>query len=210
VADSVIDPRGPGQGAAVKSAQPRPARALHADEQTLPSPADFDELVQLHLDFVWRSLRRLGLSASDADDASQQVFMIAARQLTEIPPGKERAFLYGTARRIAANARRDQRRRREVPAELAEELQELGALPDERLELERAATLLDDMLEHLPEELRRVLILAELEEVTVPAIAQLEAIPVGTAASRLRRARAAFEKLLERLANRNPFGSGSP
>jgi RNA polymerase sigma-70 factor, ECF subfamily len=167
-------------------------------------------LVHRHLDFVWRALRRLGLSPSDADDASQQVFMIAARQLAQVPPGKERAFLYGTARRIAANARRDRRRRREAPGELADELEAWGALPDERVELERTAALLDDLLEHLPEELRRVLVLAEVEEASVPAIAELEAIPLGTAASRLRRARAAFEKLLERAARRNPFRSVRP
>jgi RNA polymerase sigma-70 factor (ECF subfamily) len=167
-------------------------------------------LVHRHLDFVWRALRRLGLSPSDADDASQQVFMIAARQLAQVPAGKERAFLYGTARRIAANARRKQRRRREAPGKLADELEAFGALPDERVELERAAALLDDLLGQLPEELRRVLVLAEVEEASVPAIAELEAIPVGTAASRLRRARAAFEKLLERVARRNPFGSVPP
>jgi RNA polymerase sigma-70 factor, ECF subfamily len=206
----VIDPQGPGQGACVKSAQPRPAPAEHLEPHTPSTPGDFDELVHRHLDFVWRALRRLGLSPSDADDASQQVFMIAARQLAEVQPGKERSFLYGTARRIAANARRDRRRRREAPGELANELEAWGALPDERLELERAAALLDDLLEHLPEELRRVLVLAEVEEASVPAIAELEAIPLGTAASRLRRARAAFDKLLDRVARRNPFRSVEP
>lgn len=205
----MIDPGAPGQGAAVKVARPRLASAAHA-EPSAAACLDFDELVHRHLDFVWRALRRLGLSASDADDASQQVFMIAARQLAQIPPGSERAFLYGTARRIAANARRDRRRRREAPGELADELTAFGALPDERVELERAAALLDDLLDGLPEELRRVLVLAEVEEATVPAIAELEAIPVGTAASRLRRARAAFEKLLARVARRNPFRSVRP
>lgn len=204
----MIDPQEPGQGAAVKSAQPKPAPAEHDEPPS--TPLDFDDLVHRHLDFVWRTLRRLGLCPSDADDASQQVFMIAARQLVEVPPGKERAFLYGTARRIAANARRDRRRRREAPGELADELEAWGALPDERVELERTAALLDDLLEHLPEELRRVLVLAELEEASVPTIAELEGIPVGTAASRLRRARAAFEKLLERVARRNPFRSVRP
>jgi len=206
----VIDPQAPGQGSAVKSAQPRPAAAACAEPPSPSTPPDFNELVHRHLDFVWRALRRLGLSPSDADDASQQVFMIAARQLAQVPAGKERAFLYGTARRIAANARRNQRRRREAPGELADELEAFGALPDERVELEWAAALLDDLLGQLPEELRRVLVLAEVEEASVPAIAELEAIPVGTAASRLRRARAAFEKLVARVARRNPFGSVPP
>jgi len=206
----VIGPAKPGQGTAVKSALPRPAPAARAEPPSPSTLANFDELVHRHLDFIWRALRRLGLSASDADDASQQVFMIAARQLAEIPPGKERAFLYGTARRVAANARRALRRRREAPGELADELEALGALPDERVELERTAALLDELLDDLPDELRRVLVLAEIEEASVPAIAELEAIPVGTAASRLRRARAAFEKLLGRVAAQNPFRSVRP
>jgi RNA polymerase sigma-70 factor (ECF subfamily) len=203
----VIDPGEPGQGTGVKPAQPMATPTARAGPPSPPTAPEFDELVHRHLDFVWRVLRRMGLSATDADDASQQVFMIAARQLAQIPPGKERAFLYGTARRIAANTRRDRRRRHEAPGELADELEAFGAQPDERIELERAAALLDDLLEQLPEELRRVLVLAELEEASVPAIAELEAIPVGTAASRLRRARAAFEKLLARVARRNPFRS---
>jgi RNA polymerase sigma-70 factor (ECF subfamily) len=167
---------------------------------------DFDELVHRHLDFVWRLLCRLGLSASDADDATQHVFMVAARKLGEVPVGKERAFLYGTARRVAANARRDRRRRREVPGDLADELEAVGRLPDEALELARAALLLDELLEALPDELRRVLVLAELEEATVPVIAELEGILEGTAASRLRRARAAFERQLVRAGRKSPFG----
>lgn len=205
----MIDPGEPRQGAGVKPAQPM-ATPPRSENFSPPTAAPFDELVHRHLDFVWRALRRLGLSASDADDASQQVFMIAARQLAHIPAGRERAFLYGTARRIAANARRDQRRRHEAPGELADELEAFGVQPDERVELERAAALLDDLLDQLPEELRRVLVLAEVEEASVPAIAELEAIPVGTAASRLRRARAAFEKLLARVARRNPFRSVAP
>ena len=86
------------------------------------TPRDFNRLVHEHLDFVWRLLRRLGLSPSDADDATQQVFLVAARKLDDLPAGKERMFLYGTARRVAANARRARRRRNEVGAELLEEL----------------------------------------------------------------------------------------
>jgi RNA polymerase sigma-70 factor (ECF subfamily) len=171
---------------------------------------DFDRLVYEHLDFVWRLLRRFGLSPSDADDAAQQVFMVAARKLDELPAGTERTFLYGTARRVAANARRARRRRNEVGAELLEELGSKATAPDELVELGRAAALLDELLEALPEKLRRVLVLAELEDASVPAIAELEGLPSGTAASRLRRARVAFASVLRRAVRRNPFGEGEP
>jgi RNA polymerase sigma-70 factor, ECF subfamily len=203
----VIGFRGRGHGAAVNSARRSAPAAV--DE---PSPAeihDFDDLVAQHLDFVWRLLRRFGASPPDADDLAQQVFMIAARKWHELPRGKERAFLYGTARRVAANARRDQRRRPELSSDALAVLSAPGPSPDEAVELSRAALLLDELLQDLPDDLRRVLVLAELEEATVPAIAELEGIAEGTAASRLRRARDAFSKLLARVARRNPFGGGS-
>jgi RNA polymerase sigma-70 factor (ECF subfamily) len=170
----------------------------------------FELLVEQHLEFVWRLLRRFGLSPEDADDVAQQVFMLAARKLDQQLPGKERTFLYGVARRLAANARRDRRRRREVSEDLGELASAAGAAPDELVECQRAARLLDALLERLPPELSRVLVLAELEEQTVPAIAELEGIPAGTAASRLRRARAMFGELLARASASNPFGGDEP
>ena len=65
--------------------------------------------------------------------------------------------------------------------------------------------MLDELLERLPDELRRVLVLAEIEQLEVPEIAALEQIPVGPAASRLRRAREVFREHLSRAQARNPF-----
>ena len=199
-----------GQWANVKPAERLPAPKDPAEGDLSHETArDFDRLVHDHLDFVWRVLRRLGLSPSDADDGAQQVFMVAARRLDELPAGKERTFLYGTARRVAANARRARRRRKEAGVELLDALGSKGAAPDELVELRRAAALLDELLEGLPEQLRRVLVLAELEDATVRTIAELEGLPEGTTASRLRRAREVFAGLLRRAVRRNPFG-GEP
>jgi RNA polymerase sigma-70 factor (ECF subfamily) len=161
-----------------------------------------ERLVREQLDFIWRLLRRLGLSEADAEDAAQQVLLIASTKLDEIQPGKERTFLYGIALRVASNARRGERRR--LRADLANGALEAarsepgGSVrwPDELAELGRAQELLDQLLGELPEELARVLVLAEIEQHTTPEIAELEGIPVGTAASRLRRARSAFRELL--------------
>jgi RNA polymerase sigma-70 factor (ECF subfamily) len=162
------------------------------------------------VDFVWRLLRRVGLSRPDADDAAQQVFLVASRRLPELQAGRERSFLYGTAVRIAANLRRGLRRRRESPEEAAPEQLDATEQPDELLERRRARAFLDELLEQLPAELRRVLVLAEIEQLTLASIAELEQIPPGTAASRLRRAREAFRRLLEAEQHRNPFQRGEP
>ena len=164
-------------------------------------------LVDDHIDFIWRLLRRSGLSPSDADDAVQQVFMTATQKLDRIRPGAERQFLYGTALRVAANARRrSQRRVGEQP--VAETQPGPHRSPEGEAELSRAWALLDELLRQLPDELGRVLTLAEIEQLEVKEIAALERIPVGTAASRLRRARARFQELLTELGPRRPFGGG--
>jgi len=64
------------------------------------------ELFDQHFDFMFRSLRRLGVPPGNVDDAVQEVFLVASRRLAEIHPGRERSFLFATAVRVAANARR--------------------------------------------------------------------------------------------------------
>lgn len=164
-------------------------------------------LVEAHFDFVWRLLRRLGLSEADADDAAQQVFMIALEKLDKIAEGSERTFLYGTALRVAANARRKTQRRDALsePADESKAEIDTSGSPDRAFELRRARSLLDELLGRLPDDLRRVLVLAEIEQLEVPEIAKLESIPTGTAASRLRRAREKFRELVRAHRDGNPF-----
>lgn len=162
------------------------------------APRNFSVFVRAEFVWVWRLLRRIGLSPADADDATQQVFLVAARRGGDVAGGSARAFLYGTALRVAANARRSLRRRREVPSASVAEGPAHELHPDELLEQRRARVLLDALLAQMPPDLRRVLVLAEIEQLTVPQIADLEGVALGTAASRLRRARGVFFGLLER------------
>lgn len=143
-----------------------------------------------NFDVVWRNLRRLGLEAAAADDAAQEVFVIAARKLATIESGRERAFLVGTAIRVAANVRR-RRPRRDVPldGEGVAEPTSRAPLPDEIVEHRRALALLDRALDDLPDDLRVVLVLTELDALSQPEIAASLGVPLGTIASRLRRAR---------------------
>ena len=184
--------------------------SLPRREATLAGPAaatrtDIDDLLANHLGFVWRVLRRLGLSPPDADDSAQQVFMIAATKIHRFAPHQARAFLYGTAVRVASNARRKAQRRRELFDQSADSRLMADPGPEALTEIGRARRLLDELLGRLPDELRRVLVLAEIEQFEVGEIAILERIPVGTAASRLRRARASFRDLLSQSEDRNPF-----
>lgn len=189
---------------------PEDPRRPSDDDPAVTEPLDdtgshFSALVRAESTWVWRLLRRIGLSSEDADDATQQVFLVAARRTEEVQGSRARPFLYGTAVRVAANARRTLARRRDAPSEAIFQASTPEPSPDEQVEQRRARVLLDELLGKLPAELRRVLVLAEIEQLTAREIAELEAIPAGTVASRLRRARSLFHGLLEQEQHRNPF-----
>jgi RNA polymerase sigma-70 factor (ECF subfamily) len=185
-----------------------PSKALPADfSQVATLELSIDSLVAQHYGFIWRVLRGLGLSRADAEDATQQVFMIAARKLDAIDPDRARSFVYGAALRVANNARRGLRRRREVlDNESFEQAEPESRGPENMAELVRARLLLSRVLEQLAEKHRRIIVLAEIEQLEVPEIAALEGIPVGTAASRLRVAREKFRAALLARRDQNPFG----
>jgi RNA polymerase sigma-70 factor (ECF subfamily) len=74
--------------------------------------------------------------------------------------------------------------------------------PEELLDRRRAAQLLDCVLDEMTDDCRQVLVLFEFEQMSTPEIAQLVGIPLGTAASRLRRARESFKNAVAELESR--------
>jgi RNA polymerase sigma-70 factor (ECF subfamily) len=156
-------------------------------------------LVQTHADFVWRSLRRLGVPEAVTDDATQQVFIVAQSKLAQIGEGRERGFLFGVALNVAAHVRRSFARRREVGEEHALELADPKPLPDSELDERRSRALLDEVLDAMAIDVRAVFVLFELEEMSMAEIADVLAIPPGTVASRLRRAREEFHRIAQRV-----------
>ena len=64
--------------------------------------------------------------------------------------------------------------------------------PDEILARNQAIALCDQIMHEMPEDLRIVFILCDIEELPAREVAILESIPLGTVASRLRRARKEF------------------
>lgn len=152
-----------------------------------------EALVGAYFDFIWRSLKRLGVREGDVDDLTQRVFLTAARKLDQVRPGAERAYLYAIAAREASHARRTYRRRGEESSDTALADKSTGGLrPDEQVDRESAKRLIAGVLDGMEEELRMVFVLFEVEEMTAAEIAELLEIPIGTAKSRLRRAREVF------------------
>lgn len=165
-----------------------------------PARPDIRTLFEAHYASIWRLLKRFGVAESHLDDATQDVFWVAARRLGDIEPGREQTFLYGVALRIASNAHR---REKSVPPtiefEALGEIAHHGPSPEQELELLRARRMLDAVLDRMPLELLTVFVLFELEGLPVKDIADLEEIPIGTASSRLRRAREEFSAIAKRL-----------
>jgi RNA polymerase sigma-70 factor (ECF subfamily) len=157
-------------------------------------------MVDAHFEFIWRSLRGLGVPAANVDDAAQQVFWIAAQKLDRITVGSERAFLFSTARGVAANARRARARSREQADDGTLELMSDASLdPEQAAQKSQAKQLLERILSEMNDDLRTVFVLFELEGLTSVEIAELLSIPIGTAASRLRRAREEFQLAVTKL-----------
>jgi RNA polymerase sigma-70 factor (ECF subfamily) len=184
-----------------------------AEGRSAVSEARLRLLMTAHFDFVWRSLRRLGLLGADADDGAQEVFLVASRKLAQILDGHERQFLFATAVRVASTRRRTVQRRREEPLsplydQEREERSEPG--PERLTEMSRARRELQAILDGMELEQRAPFILFELEELTVPEIAGTLSIPIGTVSSRLRAARDYFRAAVSRLHARDAFQKGPP
>ncbi|MFH0900531.1 MAG: sigma-70 family RNA polymerase sigma factor [Pseudomonadota bacterium] len=150
--------------------------------------------------FIWRSLRRLGVPEASVDDAAQEVFIIATRKLSRIQEGRERSFLYSTARRVASGCRRASRR--EAAAVEAVDVQSVPDSrpgPDDAVDQQQARKLLDAVLAEMSLDIRSVFVLFELEGMSMAEIAAMLDVAPGTVASRLRRARELFHRLVGRL-----------
>src|SRR6187455_936638 len=101
----VISPLPGGHGNVVRGpASDDPARACEA--QALLAAARVHQLVNEYMEFVWRSLRRLGLSAADCDDGCQRVWVVLAKKSGAIEPQKTRSYVFSVVVRVASEMRR--------------------------------------------------------------------------------------------------------
>jgi RNA polymerase sigma-70 factor, ECF subfamily len=150
--------------------------------------------VSRHADLVWRSLRRLGVPERDVADAAQHVFLTFFKHANLVQAGKEAAYLANVAVKVAANARRKLQRSREDPVgDDALTSHAAQHTPEELVSEKQLREELDRGLLTLPFEQRTVFVLYEIEGFTLPQIAEALGLPLGTATSRLRRARVHFE-----------------
>ena len=164
--------------------------------ETHAAPLVFEAVFARHFRSVWRTLRRLGVSGAQVDDAAQDVFVVVHRRLHGFDRRSLRAWLYAIAVRVASDYRRDARRRATAP--LDDGLTDSSPGPARQNELKESVRLLHALLAELDDEKRTVFVLGELEELSAPEISEALGVNLNTVYSRLRAARMQFEAALGR------------
>jgi RNA polymerase sigma-70 factor (ECF subfamily) len=147
-----------------------------------------------HAEFVWRSLRRLGVPAADVDDALQEVFLVVHRRLSEYEDrGLMRAWLFSISRQVSSHYHRGTRRTEERHRGL---VAAVPRDPEEVLARREAQKFVHDFLERLDEPRRLVFYLSDVEGLSAPEVAAALETNLNTVYGRLRQARKRFDAAL--------------
>ena len=159
----------------------------------------FRQVYDSYFAFVWRSVANRGVPAAAMDDVVQEVFLVVHRKLDEFEGRSTvRTWLSAIVRRVVS----DHTRKRGNQATAQEALQDhpLCSAEDPAADLERraAAELVDRLLEKMSDVQREVFVLYELEQLTTREIAELTDTNENTVQTRLKAARKAFQRGLER------------
>ena len=180
------------------------SNARDPDAATHAGTVTFDVVYDEHAEFVWRSIRRLGVDASAVEDVLQQVFLVVHRRLPEFAGASSmRTWLFGIVLRLVRDHRRTLQRKsphlRGQGKEPDEELARIpdsstGANPERALSRAEASRVITKLLDALDDEKRAVFVMAELEQMTAVEVGQALGLDPASVYSRLRAARTDFER----------------
>src|SRR3954468_19422793 len=160
-----------------------------------PSTAWFQALYERHFDFVWRTLRHLGVRSADLSDACQDVFIIVHRRWPNFEArGKVTTWLFQICFNVARNRRRLAHVRNEVSSDDAALDHAHAHAPhaDADAPRQEKLALFEAALAAMSIDQRAAFVLFEIEGMTGPEAALAMGVPIPTAYSRLRLARDAF------------------
>lgn len=203
---ALVFDHGPAQGRPLgESVTSASAPAIPYSPAAPSSPAEafeaFEDIYEAHFHFVWRNLRRLGVPEAHLDDAAQEVFLVVHRRLPELERRAAlKQWIFSIVLRVASDTRRWLKRksphtqRKDAPIEADSIADEQASGPYERTERSEAARLLHRLLDSLDDEKRAVFVLAELEQMTAPEIAEALSVNLNTVYARLRAARREVEQ----------------
>lgn len=179
-----------------------PARLLAAAafEGSAETPS-FSEVYDAYFAFVWRTLKRLGVAEGALEDAAQDAFLVVHRKLGGFEGRSSlKTWLFGIVMRVAHDHRRT-RDRKDVRSHGTVVDGDCcacsGMDPSEGAMRAEELRLLHRILDRLDDDKRAVFVLAELEQMSAPEIAEAISVNLNTVYSRLRAARAAFDDALQ-------------
>ena len=170
----------------------------------------FRELIDEHRDRVFNITYRMLGNRAEAEDVAQEVFITVFKQIENFRgDSKFSTWLYRVTvnhckNRIKYLARRHDRDRDELD-ETSQ--QQNGAVngapvraknPDKALESAQMEKLLQDAIASLDDEQRAVVILRDVEDLSIEEICEITGLPDGTVKSRLHRARLVLRKKMQR------------
>jgi RNA polymerase sigma-70 factor, ECF subfamily len=192
-------------GAATSSSANTQVGAAADAGALLPTPSDLTprRLYDSHFPFVWRNLRRLGVPDTILEDAAQDVFLVVHRRWDSFDSrwSSVETWLFGILMRVARNHRRSLRRRAwAIPStgDVVEVVPSPAAGPAELVARREAVALLDRLLDSLDEDKRAIIVLVDVEQLSVPQAAESLEVNLNTAYWRLRTARTQLRKSLAR------------
>ena len=170
------------------------------------SGVDIEMLVrQFHGD-LYRYAYRLSGQVEDAEDLTQQAFLIAQRKIVQLREvDRARGWLFAIVRSCFL---KDVRRRRPTLAvDVGFDIEAVASLVDQRTEI--TSDELQDALDQLSDEQRIVVTAYYFQHASYKEIAAELDIPLGTVMSRLSRAKSGLRQLLldqsdPSLSNRSP------
>jgi RNA polymerase sigma-70 factor (ECF subfamily) len=175
------------------------SRAHDRPGVVVPNDGSFRSVFDREFDYVWASLRRLGVSDSDLEDVAQDVFVRVHRRFHEHDRSRPiRPWLFAFAARCAAEWRRQTRRRHEVLGTRGEPTASTPSA-DITLATSEDIALAVRALQCVEVLRREVFILYEFDEFPMKEIARSLGIPLFTGYSRLRLARKEFAVAVRQL-----------
>ena len=160
----------------------------------------FRQLVHTHQKRLYRFVVKHIGWGSDAEYLTQQAFVEAAAAYASFRGSSELStWLYGIAMNLVRNylSRSPHRRFQFVDEEELDGSAAPGPDPAQQLALGQTMAALQTALDALPPEMRDVLLLVALDELSYEDAAVMLSIPVGTVRSRVSRARATLRRRMD-------------
>ena len=152
-------------------------------------PGAADEMYAAGGPLVLRGCARIGGPHVNEEDAAQDVFeRVLERIHTVRDPAAFPGWLYACTRRVVIDHRRRAWVRRWFPGVL----EAVDPAAEHRVERDDLVRAVREVIDTLPQDLREVLVLCEMEDRDAAEVSELVGVPLGTVKSRLRRARERF------------------